>query len=168
MLIRFTCHYRYLSIEKMKKQGATGLLAVAAVVFVACLGGCYLGIGLSRGNFGSEANHSGGVTHEQFHKALGLSAKQEKALLPLEAKSIEREMKLRADLNTANAKLAEVLIAERSYSPKVEKSVEKIHKAMAELQKATLEHLFEMKKILTVEQYDQLLKLAGESLHHSH
>ncbi|MCF6312846.1 MAG: periplasmic heavy metal sensor [Verrucomicrobiales bacterium] len=152
----------------MKKQGATGLLAVAAVIFVACLGGCYLGIGLSRSHSDGVATASGGLTHEQFHQALGLSAKQEKALLPLEAKSNEREMKLRDDLNAANAELAEVLIAERSYSPKVERSVEKIHKAMAELQKATLEHLFEMEKVLTPEQYDQLLKLAGESLPHSH
>lgn len=152
----------------MKKQGAVGLLAVAAVVFVACLGGCYLGIGLSRGHSSESAKHSGGATHAELHQALVLTSQQEEQLIPLEAKAKKREDELRGALNAANADLARVLVSERSYSPQVEKSVEKIHKAMAKLQKATLEHLFEMEEILSPEQYDQLLQLAGESLPHSH
>lgn len=152
----------------MKKQGAVGLLAVATVVFVACLGGCYLGIGLSRSHSVDSSDYNNGLTHAQFHQALGLSSKQEQDLVPLEEKSKKKEDELRAALDQANGELAEVLVTERSYSPQVEQAVEKIHKAMAELQKATLEHLFEMEKMLTPEQYDQLLKLAGESLPHSH
>ncbi len=152
----------------MKKQGAAGLLAVGAVVFVACLGGSYLGIGLSRGHSSEFVTHSGGATHAELHQAIVLTPQQEEKLIPLEAKAKKREDELRSSLNAANADLARVLANERSYSPEVEKAVEKIHKAMAKLQKATLEHLFEMEGILTSEQYDQLLQLAGESLPHSH
>ena len=42
--------------------------------------------------------------------------------------------------------------------------MEKIHHAMAELQKATIEHLFEMEDALTAEQYELLLQLAGDAL----
>lgn len=151
----------------MKKQCA-GLLAVAAVVFVACLGGSYLGIGLSRSYFFDASDDSGGATHEELHKALDLTPEQEVALVPLEEEAEKRQDELREALDKANAELAQVFVSERSYTPKVEKSVEKIHRAMAELQKATLEHLFEMEKVLTPGQYDKLLRLAGESLPHSH
>jgi Spy/CpxP family protein refolding chaperone len=152
----------------MKKQNTVGLLAVAAVVFVACLGGSYLGIGLSRSHSPGSPDSRAGVTHEELHQALNLTPEQEAALVPLEDKAEKRESALREALSTANAELAQVFVSERSYSPKVEKSVEKIHRAMAELQKATLEHLFEMEEVLTPGQYDKLLRLAGDSLPHSH
>ncbi len=152
----------------MKKQNIVGLLAVAVVVFVACLGGCYLGIGLSRSHPLGSPDGARAVTHEDLHRAVGLTPEQEAALVPLEDKAEERESELREALDAANAELAQVIVSERSYSAKVEKSVEKIHRAMAELQKATLEHLFEMEQVLTPGQYDKLLRLAGESLPHSH
>ncbi len=152
----------------MKKQGATGLLAVAAIVFVACLGGSYLGIGLSRTHSADSSGYDKGISHSELHRILGLTAKQEARLIPLEEMADNRESDLREALNEANAELAQVLMSERSYSPEVVKSVEKIHRAMADLQKATLEHLFEMEKVLTPEQYDKLLHIAGDSLPHSH
>lgn len=152
----------------MKKQNTVGLLAVAAVVFVACLGGSYLGIGLSRSHFQRSPDSRAVVTHQELHEALNLTPEQEAALVPLEDKAEKRESALREALSMANEELATTLVRERSYSPEVEQSVEKIHRAMAELQKVTLEHLFEMEEVLTPGQYDKLLRLAGDSLSHSH
>ena len=58
----------------------------------------------------------------------------------------------------------QILEEERTFTPRVSAAVEDVHRAMAELQKATIEHLFEMEQALTAEQYNLLLKLAGEAL----
>jgi hypothetical protein len=43
--------------------------------------------------------------------------------------------------------------------------VEQIHDAMGTLQKATLNHVFEMKAVLGEDQYEKLLQLTAEGLH---
>jgi hypothetical protein len=46
----------------------------------------------------------------------------------------------------------------------VEKSVAEIHSAMGQLQKATLEHIFELREVLDAPQYERLIELTVQGL----
>ena len=42
--------------------------------------------------------------------------------------------------------------------------MQKIHHAQGELQQAVLEHVFDMRSVLTLKQYDQLIQLTAHAL----
>jgi Spy/CpxP family protein refolding chaperone len=103
-------------------------------------------------------------SHEWLHKELGITAEQRKALEPIEAKFSARERVLRERMQAANRELAAAIGKSKSSSPEVAAAVEKVHHEMGELQKASIEHLFEMRAVLTPEQSDRLLKFAQQAL----
>lgn len=144
-------------------------LPLLCVVFVTALLGCAIGCAVVMkltmgGDHQPETSHAD--AHDWLHSQLNITEEQEVALEEIEDRFAETEAKLEAALAAANTHLAEVLKEDRTYSPRVEQAVDKIHHAMADLQKATVEHLVEMEDVLTPEQYDQLLELAGEALSH--
>ena len=50
------------------------------------------------------------------------------------------------------ARLAEAIEAEHGYGPKVTAAVDHVHHVMGEMQKSTLEHLFEMRAVMNPDQ----------------
>jgi hypothetical protein len=46
----------------------------------------------------------------------------------------------------------------------VKAAVQKIHHAQGELQQAVLDHVFDMRPVLTQEQYDRLIQLTATAL----
>ena len=103
-------------------------------------------------------------SHEWLHKELRVTPEQHKALEPIEARYAERERVLRERMRQANRELAAAIGKSKGSSPEVAAAVEKVHQHMGELQKASLEHLFEMRTVLTTEQGDRLLELARKGL----
>lgn len=141
------------------------LFAVFAAALVGCAIGCAIAMKLVVGGSGAgQMNHAD--THGWLHEQLDLTAEQDNRLHEIEKRFAAIEAKHEAALAAANAELAEILKEDRSYTPRVEAAVEKIHHAMTELQKVTIEHLVEMEEVLTPEQYDRLLELAGDALSH--
>ena len=102
--------------------------------------------------------------HEWIHKQLNLSQDEQKALQPIEKKFEGRKREIVAEIRSANRELAEAIKQDLADSPRVAAAVEKIHQAQGELQKATLEHVFEMKQVLTPEHYRKLLDLTTNEL----
>lgn len=102
--------------------------------------------------------------HEWLHKELRVTAAQHKALEPIEARYAERERAIREKMRQANQELAAAIAKSKGYSPEVAAAVEKVHQHMGELQKASLEHLFEMRTVLTPEQGERLFQLAHDAL----
>ena len=102
--------------------------------------------------------------HYWIHNQLSLSAKQESELGPIEAKFARRRDELVASIHEANRELAEALLADKSDSERVRGAVQKIHRAQGELQQAVLEHVFDMRPVLTPEQYDRLIQLTAHAL----
>ncbi|MFT5469052.1 MAG: Spy/CpxP family protein refolding chaperone [Verrucomicrobiales bacterium] len=144
-------------------------LPLLFAVFLAALFGCAIGCAIAMKLVigGAAVGHmSHEDAHDWLHEQLNLTAEQEVELEEIEARFASTESAREAALASANAELAKVLKEDRSYTPRVEAAVEKIHHAMAELQKATIEHLIEMEEVLTPEQYDRLLELAGDALSH--
>ena len=107
------------------------------------------------------------AAHDWLHKELHVTAKQHKALEPIEARFAEKERVLRERMRAANHDLAAAIAKPGGYSPEVTAAVEKIHFHMGELQKASLEHLFEMRMVLSPEQNEKLIQLAQKALEES-
>ena len=102
--------------------------------------------------------------HHWVHQQLNLTPEQDKALDAQEESFAARKKLLNEEIQQANVELATVMQQDKEYSPRVVAAVEKIHHAQSDLEKATLEHIFAMKSVLTPEQFDKLLKLTGDAL----
>jgi len=102
--------------------------------------------------------------HHWLHTQLGITPDQDKALDREEERFALQRMELIAVIRQNNIELATVMAQDRDYTPRVQAAVDKIHHAQSALEKATLEHIFAMKPILSPAQFDQLLKLTGEAL----
>jgi hypothetical protein len=102
--------------------------------------------------------------HEWIHKKLNISAEQERRSLSSERRYEETKRHLEEVIRLANIELADSILKDKSYSSSVEKSVAEIHSAMGQLQKATLEHIFELKDVLDTEQYERLMELTVQGL----
>lgn len=132
------------------------LVAAAAVAVISCwLAGRYF----QRGLFIRPVE-----SHEWIHRELNISAVQDKALAPVEERYAKRRRELAEAIRSANVELGRAVLEDREYSQRATAAVEKIHQAQGELQKATLEHVFEMRPALTAEQYDKLLRATAEAL----
>lgn len=131
---------------------------VAALAFGVCwmLGHSFLGH--------REVTHD---PHQWLHEQLNITEEQDIKLEPIEAKFADRKKALEAEMHQANRELATAINEDGNYSPRVKQSVDKIHAAMGELQKVTLEHLFEMHSVLTPEQRKKLNSLTTDALTHN-
>lgn len=107
------------------------------------------------------------AAHKWLHQELNLTEEQHKALEPVEAKFAETQMRLAGQLRTANQDLARLMAQDKTYTPRVAAAVEMVHHCMGDLQKASIEHIFEMRAVLTPEQGDKLLTLAQRALEQS-
>jgi Spy/CpxP family protein refolding chaperone len=102
--------------------------------------------------------------HHWLHTQLGITAEQDKALDKEEERFAAQRKELVAMIQQDNTELAKAMMEDKEFSPRVVAAVEKIHHGQSELEKATLEHIFAMKPILSAEQFDKLLKLTSEAL----
>ncbi len=123
------------------------MLTIAVIAFLAALCGVLVG----RSVFPTHPA-PGADLHAILHDQLELDAAQKKRLAEIESHfAIQRralEMELRAD----NARLADAIEAEHGNGPRVAAAVDASHRAMGELQKATLAHVFAMRQILRPDQ----------------
>lgn len=90
--------------------------------------------------------------HDRLHRTLELTAEQDRRLHVIEAAFAGEKQRLEAEMRAANRELAEAISAGKAYTPQVQAAVDHFHLAMGALQKATVEHVFEMRAILTPEQ----------------
>jgi nickel and cobalt resistance protein CnrR len=134
------------------------VLFFAAVVVVAGLAG-FATLQLS-----SHGPREHVAAHHWLHKELKLTADQERALEPVETKFSVKEREFATALLDANRSLARIMGEEKAFTPRVVDAVEVVHQRMGDLQKASIEHVFEMRTVLSPEQGDKLLALAQKIL----
>jgi len=90
--------------------------------------------------------------HQVLHQQLDLSPAQNAKVETIEGQFAIRKQALELELRSDNAQLASAIEAEHGYGPQVGAAVDRSHKAMGELQKATLEHIFAMRYVLRPDQ----------------
>ena len=134
------------------------------VVLATTFGGLYLGQNLMHGPH-TQHNHDSAGWHQVLHEKLNITPEQDVKLSEIEKRYKQRRQYLQEQMRLANMELAEAIRNDKSFSPKVQAATDKIHHAMGGLQKATLEHLFEMRPILTTEQNQKLEQLITDALY---
>lgn len=124
-------------------MGVGRLLAIALIAFVAAIAG----VAVARAWL--PAPHARDTElHELLHDGLDLDSSQQARLDALEHRFALHKQALEAELRADNARLAAAIEAEHAAGPGVDAAVDATHRAMGELQKATLAHIFAMRAIL--------------------
>ena len=90
--------------------------------------------------------------HQLLHDDLKLDADQTRKIEAIERQYALRRQALELELRSDNARLASAIEAEHGYGPQVAAAVDASHKAMGEMQKVTLEHIFAMRSVLRPDQ----------------
>ncbi len=135
-----------------------GLLFTLLLAMVAACIGTWIGIAAA--NRGSDSPSM----HAFVHEELQLSADQERRLEAIEARYAERRRLRETELRAANVQLAAAIQERHAYSPEVQAAVDRIHRAMGELQKETILHVLEMRTVLTPNQAAQFDERISEAL----
>lgn len=102
--------------------------------------------------------------HDWLHAELKITPAQHAALEPIETKFAEQNRALRERMRAANHALAVAIRKGQPDSPEIAAAIGQIHLNMGELQKASIDHIFDMRKHLTPEQGEKLLQLAEQGL----
>ncbi len=135
-------------------------LRLSIIVAIVAFGVCWM----SNSWFSMHDTVREQTSHEWLHHQLHLTKDQERNLHPIENKFDVRKAELEAKIRDANRQLSDIMRKDMAYSEKVSEAVTQIHHAQGELQKATIEHFYEMQTVLTPEQTTILHKLAAEAL----
>lgn len=132
------------------------LLAVLLAGLAGCLGAIAADRWLSHEDNGS--------LHQFVHEELVLTEDQNSRLETLEARFAVERAALESSLRAANARLAQAMDAEHEYGPEVSAAIDDVHGQMGELQKATVQHVFDMRETLEPEQQRLFDRKVSEAL----
>ena len=116
------------------------------------------------GNFFKTPHHNQIDAHIWLHEQISITAEQDQKLSEIEKKFSDKQRVLREKIHVGNLELAAAMLEDKTFSERVGAAVERIHHAQGELQKATIEHIFDMQTILTPQQAEKLNKLAADAL----
>jgi Spy/CpxP family protein refolding chaperone len=137
-------------------------LRLAVIVAALSFGACWL---VGKSMFGHHQHTRD--PHHWLHEQLNLTNEQDRKLLPIEKKFVSKKQEMETLIHEADHELAAAINEDGNYSTRVKQAVDKIHMAQGELQKATLEHLFEMHSVLTSQQRKKLNSLTTDALTHN-
>lgn len=132
------------------------LLAVLLAVVAGCLGAIATDRWVNDENDGS--------LHQFVHDELTLSDDQNERLETLESRFAVERAELESSLRAANARLARAMENEHEYGPEVNAAIEDVHEKMGALQKATVQHVFNMRDVLTPEQQGRFDRKVSDAL----
>ena len=140
-------------------RGRRSLVLTAMMAAIAGLLGGWLGA-----RYLPEVIPAESSLHDAVHHDLKLDARQEARLEVIEERFAVRRHELEAELREANRELATAIAQSKSYSPEVQAAVDHFHRAMGELQKETMLHVFEMRGVLTPAQAETFDRKVAEAL----
>lgn len=142
------------------RKTSSALILLGIVVLVAAGAACVSIMLYSKWHKPAQQN-----AHDWIHTQLNISAEQDLALVHIEERYRSERHNLEQQLTLANRELAEAVLADGRDSERVNAAIEKIHLHMGALQKLTIGHVFEMRDVLTPEQYKKLLNLTANALY---
>lgn len=130
-------------------------LLTLVIAFVAALAGVAIGCRLLM-----PATPPASDIHMLIHRDIRLDPAQAVALDRLEAQFAVTRAALDARLRGDNARLAAAIAVEHRDGPRVSQAIDAVHHSMGDLQKATLAHVFAMRRVLRPDQaatFDRLV-----------
>jgi len=105
------------------------------------------------------------ASHQHFHDMLNFTPDQRDKLIPIEKKYADQKALYENQIRQANRELGEIMKKEKTYTPKVQAAVKKIHIAMGHLQEITLVHFFDMRVLLDDRQRQILDDYVTDAMH---
>lgn len=100
------------------------------------------------------------ASHEEidsfYTNTLEVTEEQKRLLAPIEKDYLEKKQTYTAQMAAANNKLAEIIENKGYEDPAVAGAVMEIHRAMGSLQHLSLQHIADVKSVLTKEQAELL------------
>lgn len=132
---------------------------IILLAFIAGLVGAVAGRTLAEGR-----HQPTSALHDLLHDELDLTPDQQSRIDGIEADFDARRRALEAELRADNARLAAAIQAEHGYGPRVTTEVDRSHRAMGQLQKETLAHIFAMRAVLRPEQAAKFDRAVVEAL----
>ncbi|MGC1478938.1 MAG: periplasmic heavy metal sensor [Chthoniobacterales bacterium] len=142
----------------MRKVPSLLLLLAVVIVIAACAASLSLGL------FGRWQRSAHDDAHAWVHTRLELTAAQREALGPIEGRYHDARTQLEGRMQAANVALADAILADGRETTRVHDAIERIHVQMGDLQKLTIGHVFEMRDVLSPEQYDTLMRMTADAL----
>lgn len=109
-------------------------------------------------------DHASTDLHAWMHDHLDITPEQHEKLAPLEAEFENLRIQLKEELRLADLALAETISAPTLDEAAMNSALERLNKAQAALQRATLSHFFVMKRYLRPAQARKLLEWTHDSL----
>jgi nickel and cobalt resistance protein CnrR len=149
----------------MKKPYAQALLFVFLLA-ATIIGGLYIGQQYLRDSQPHDHDKPTAL-HQYFHERLHITEAQDKALTKIEHRYREKRKYLEEKIKLGDMELANAISQDGKYSPRVQAAIDSIHTTMGEMQKSTIEHLFEMQTVLTPEQNQKMNQMITDALYHS-
>ncbi len=126
--------------------------AIVGLILLALLAGAIGAWGADRLT-ARQVDHRG--LHGFVHERLDLDARQQSALTRLEKDFAIERRSLDLALRSANAGLARAIEREHRNGPEVTRAVEAVHARMGDVEKATIAHLFAMRRLLNADQQSE-------------
>lgn len=137
-------------------------LALLAILFLA------LGLGSAWVMQDYFVTKRSGNFHHRMHHELGLSPTQDAAINEMETRFAAEKREIEERLHQANARLGSLIKEDKRMSPRVQRAVAEIHTAMGDMQRLTLQHIFEMTEVLTPRQADKFYGFVADAFAQSH
>jgi len=111
-----------------------------------------------------ESATSGSDLHDWMHEQLDISAEQEKLLIPFETAFAEAGKKLELDISSAEKELATLVKNSARNEAEIDRILNRLDEAHAQLRRLTLEHFFVMETHLDAGQAERLRQWTHDSL----
>lgn len=109
-------------------------------------------------------DHAPTDLHAWMHEHLDITPEQHEKLEPIETEFETLRVKLKDELRQADVSLAETIRDPQMNEAAMNAALERLNKAQAALQRATLDHFFAMKRYLRPAQAARLLEWTHDSL----
>lgn len=109
-------------------------------------------------------DHAQTDLHAWMHEHLDITPEQHEKLEPIETEFETLRVKLKEELRRADVSLAETIRDPQMNEAAMNAALERLNKAQAALQRATLDHFFAMKRYLRPAQAARLLEWTHDSL----
>ena len=142
----------------MNRPGRISLVIIVLTALAAGLGG-WAGVRLGLHQVQAPAGLDV-IVHRQIH----LTADQDRQLAVLETRFAMLRGTRQAEMQSANAELAEAIGTQHAYGQKAQEAVSRFHAAMGALQEDTIRHIFAMRAVMTPEQARQFDVLVAKAL----
>lgn len=123
------------------------LVLIALTAFIAAVAGVYAARAVN-----APPRRSESALHAFLHHELKPDSVRSAQIEAIEARFAARRTVLEIEMRAANARLAKAIEAEHGYGPGVTCAVDHVHKVMGDMQKETLEHLFEMRAVMNADE----------------